>query len=101
MQSAEIQQIASEYAEKVCFASKSFKYCSFVSINQIELMMIHHNLVITRLLGSETYTVLVKQPCYIQAKMYRLYRKMRKNEHAWSFFYIIYAFLGVISKIVL
>ena len=56
---------------------------------------IHHNLVITRLLGSKTLTVLDKQPCYIHTKMYRL---CRKNDHEcfMVIFYIIYTFLGSI-----
>ena len=35
---------------------------------------IHHNLFITLILGSKAETI--KQPCYIQTKMYNLYRKM-------------------------
>ena len=31
--------------------------------------------------GVKTETLLVKQPCYIQTKMYRLYRKMTINGH--------------------
>ena len=31
--------------------------------------------------GSKAETVLVKQPCYIQTKMYRLCRKMTINGH--------------------
>ena len=42
---------------------------------------IHHNLFITLLLGSIAKTVLVKQPCYIQTKMYRLYWKMTIYGH--------------------
>ena len=37
------------------------------------------------------------QKCFTQTKMYRLYRK---NDHFWSFFYIIYAFLKVIFYII-
>ena len=43
--------------------------------------IIHHNLVRTQLLESKALTVLVKQPYYIQTKMYRLYRKMTMNGH--------------------
>ena len=39
----------------------------------ITIMYIHHNLLITLFLGSIAETILVKQPCYIQTKMYRLY----------------------------
>ena len=39
----------------------------------------------------EAETVLVKQLCYIQTKMYSLYRKMT--------IYIIYKFLGSILKL--
>ena len=52
--------------------------------------LVHHNLFITLLLGSKEETLLVKQPWYIQTKMYRLYRKMT--------IYIIYTFLGSIFK---
>ena len=38
--------------------------------------IVHHNLIITHLLGSRAETMLVIQPCYIQTKMYRLYRIM-------------------------
>ena len=36
--------------------------------------LIHRNLFITLLLGSKVDTMLFKQLCYIQTKMYRLYR---------------------------
>ena len=39
----------------------------------IDKYLVHHNLFITLLLGSIAKTMLVKQPCYIQTKMYRLY----------------------------
>ena len=41
--------------------------------------LLHHNLCITLLMEAET--VLVKQPHYIQTKMYRLYRKMTIYGH--------------------
>ena len=47
----------------------------------IRLIHIHHNLFITLLLGSIALTVLVKQPCYIHTKMYRLYWKMTIYDH--------------------
>ena len=50
----------------------------------------HQNLFITLLLGSKAKTVLAKQSCCIQTKMYRIYRKMTIYGH---FFYIIYTFL--------
>ena len=37
----------------------------------VQLSIIHHDLFITLLSGSKAKTVLVKQPCYIQTKMYR------------------------------
>ena len=37
---------------------------------------IHQNLFITLLLASKAEDMLVKQPCYIRTKVYRLYRKM-------------------------
>ena len=36
------------------------------------IYLLHHNLFITLLLGSIAQIVLVKQPCYIQTKMYRM-----------------------------
>ena len=42
---------------------------------------VHHNIFITLLLGSIAKTVFVKQPCYIQTKMYRLYWKMTIYGH--------------------
>ena len=51
-------------------------------------MYTHHNLFITLLLGSKAETMLVKQPCYIRIKM-----------HKWSFFCVIYTFLGSIFKL--
>ena len=44
-------------------------------------MHIHHNLFIILLLGSKEETVLVKQPCHIQTKMYIFYRKMTIYGH--------------------
>ena len=38
---------------------------------------------------------LVKQPYYIQTKLYTI---ILKNDHLWSFFNIIYAFLGSIFE---
>ena len=40
---------------------------------------VHHNLVITPLVGSKAKTVLAKQSCCIQTEIYRLYRKMTIN----------------------
>ena len=37
---------------------------------------LHYNLLITLLFGSKAETMLVKQQCYIQIKIYRIYRKM-------------------------
>ena len=37
---------------------------------------IHHNLLVTLLLGFKTENMLVKQVCYVQTKMYKLYRIM-------------------------
>ena len=57
------------------------------SLNFIDLLgsYLHHNLFITLWLESKAETVLNKQPCYIQRKMYRLhvhvYRKMTRNGH--------------------
>ena len=48
---------------------------------------VHYNIFITLLLGSKAETMFFKQLCYIQTKMYRLYRKMT-----------IYTFLGSIFK---
>ena len=62
----------------------------------IIICRVHHNLFITPLLGSIAWTVLVKQPCYIQTKMYRLYWKMTIYGH---FFNIIYTFLGSIFEL--
>ena len=42
------------------------------------MKIIHQNLFITLLLGSKAKTVLTKQLCCSQTKMYRLYRK---NDH--------------------
>ena len=39
-------------------------------------LIVHHNLFRALLLGFKAGAVLVKQPCYITTKMYRLYRKM-------------------------
>ena len=44
-------------------------------------LYIHHNLFITLLLGSKAETVLAKQLCYIQTKMYISYRKMTIYGH--------------------
>ena len=45
------------------------------------ILPIHHNLFITWLLGSKVKTELATQPCCIQTKMSRSYRKMTKNGH--------------------
>ena len=42
---------------------------------------VHRNLCITPLLGSKAEIMLVKQPCYTETKMYRLYRKMTIYGH--------------------
>ena len=47
---------------------------TFKHTNNISPILLHHNLCITLLMEAET--VLVKQPRYIQTKLYRLYRKM-------------------------
>ena len=57
---------------------------------------IHHNVFITLLSGSKVGTMLVKQPCYIHTKMFRLYRKMTIYGH---FFYVIYTFLWSFFKL--
>ena len=46
-----------------------------MTVPQVHMVFIHHNLFITSLLGSKAETVL-KYPCNIQTKIYRLYRKM-------------------------
>ena len=50
---------------------------------------LHQNLFITQSLGSKTKTVLAKQTCCIQTKMYGLYRKMTINGHfsIWSIYF--------------
>ena len=47
------------------------------------------------IVGVHSITVLVKQPCYIQTKMYRLYWKMTIYG---PFYNIIYTFLGSIFE---
>ena len=51
----------------------------FKHTNNISPILLHHNLYITLLMEAET--VLVKQPRYIQTKMYSLYRKMTIYGH--------------------
>ena len=45
------------------------------------IIAIYHSLFITLLLGSKAETKLVKQPCYIQTKMDRFYRKITFYGH--------------------
>ena len=45
---------------------------------------------IKKVFGAKAKTVLGKQPCCTQRRMYRLYRK---NDYKWSFLYLILTFL--------
>ena len=62
----------------------------------LPILLNRPNLFTTLQLGSKAETVLLTQLCYIQTKMDRLYRK---NDHLWSFYYNICAFLGFICKL--
>ena len=60
----------------------------FFGNNLLNEILIHHNLFITPLQGSEAKYVLAKQTCCIQTKIYRSYRKMTING--------LYFYLGTI-----
>ena len=60
------------------------------------VLLLHHNLFRTLSLGFKVETLLVKQLCYIQTKMYRLYRKWPLM--AIFLYTLIYTFLGSIFK---
>ena len=61
----------------------SHKIMFFVLLRIASTLPVTHNVhhIITLLLGSKAETVLVKQPCYIQTKMYRLHIKMTIYGH--------------------
>ena len=82
------------------YRTMAFDFCKvkrgyvLVLVPGVKNTNIHHNLLII-LLGSRAEIILVEQPCYIETKTYRVYSK---NDHLWSFFYIIYTFLESIFK---
>ena len=65
----------------LCHFCRTLVFFLFLLTKQTWINKLLHDLFITLLLGSSTATVLAKQPCYIQTKMYRLYRKMTIYSH--------------------
>ena len=83
-----------EYSWK-CLRTLNLEYKKKIK-KEASLTEIHHNLFITLLFGPKAETVLdrKKQKTFnSKTKMFGLYRK---NDHLWSFFCIIYTFLGSI-----
>ena len=72
-----VRNASSKY-HNICFRAEIRK---FIWIFQMKKAPYLAELFITLLLGSIALTVLVKQPCYIQTKMHRLYWKMTIYGH--------------------
>ena len=50
-------------------------------ISGLDKNILHQNLYITLFLGYKAENMFIKQPCYMQTKMYRLYRKLTIYGH--------------------
>ena len=77
--------MAKRYMPHSCQGRQGHKKLSNVlmlsNVSFLANLFVHHDLLIKMLLGSKAETMLVKQPFFIQTKMYRLHRKMNLYGH--------------------